>query len=475
MSDIIKADLCVIGAGSGGLTVAAGGSQMGAKVVLIEKGEMGGDCLNYGCVPSKALLAAAHAAQNMRQAGRFGIGAVEPDIDFAAVNRHVKCVIERIAPMDSQERFEGLGVEVIRATARFTGPREVEAGDKRIQARRFVIATGSSAAIPPIPGIENVPFLTNESIFDLEMRPDHLIVIGGGPIGAEMAQAHRRLGIRVTILQRRSLLPRDDAEAVAVVRNRLASEGVDIREGVSIEKVSGGAGGVTVTIAKKGETGDIQGTHLLMAAGRRANVEGLGLEEAGVEFSPKGILVDARLRTTNKRIFAIGDVAGGHQFTHVAGYQGGIVLRNALFWILPGKARQDAIPWVTYTDPELAHVGLTDVQAKEKLGSGLSILRWSFAENDRASAERNNDGFAKIVTDRRGRILGATIVGPHAGELILPWVMALSARWKIGRMAGVIAPYPTLSEVGKRAAGSWYTPRIFGDRTKRIVRFLQRF
>jgi pyruvate/2-oxoglutarate dehydrogenase complex dihydrolipoamide dehydrogenase (E3) component len=475
MSDIIKADLCVIGAGSGGLTVAAGGSQMGAKVVLIEKGEMGGDCLNYGCVPSKALLAAAHAAQNMRDAGRFGIASVEPEIDFAAVNRHVKGVIGSIAPMDSQERFEGLGVEVIRATARFTGPREVEAGGRRIQARRFVIATGSSAAIPPIPGIEDVPLLTNESIFDLEMRPEHLIIIGGGPIGAEMAQAHRRLGSRVTILQRRSLLPRDDAEAVAVVRNRLVAEGVDIREGVAVEKVSGGAGGITVTIAKDGEEKDIQGSHLLVAAGRRANVGGLGLEQAGIEFTSKGISVDARLRTTNKRIFAVGDVTGGHQFTHVAGYQGGIVLRNALFWILPGKAKQDAIPWVNYTDPELAHVGLTDVQAKEKFGGGLSILRWGFAENDRASAERNHDGFAKIVADRKGRILGATIIGPHAGELILPWVIAVSGKWKVGRMAGVIAPYPTLSEVGKRAAASWYTPRIFSDRTKRIVRFLQKF
>lgn len=475
MSDVIKADLCVIGAGSGGLTVAAGGSQMGAKVVLIEKGEMGGDCLNYGCVPSKALLAAAHAAQNMREAGRFGIGAVEPDIDFAAVNRHVKGVIECIAPMDSQERFEGLGVQVIRAAGRFTGPREVEAGDKRIQARRFVIATGSSAAIPPIPGIENVPLLTNESIFDLEMRPDHLIIIGGGPIGAEMAQAHRRLGSRVTILEARSLLPRDDAEAVAVVRNRLMAEGVDIHEGVLVEKVSGGAGGMTATITKAGETLDIQGSHLLVAAGRKANVEGLGLEQAGIEFTPKGVSVDSRLRTTNKWAFAIGDVTGGHLFTHVAGYQAGIVLRNALFWILPGKARQDAIPWVTYTDPELAHVGLTDLQAKEKYGGGLSILRWGFSENDRASAERSNDGFAKIVTDRKGLVLGATIVGTHAGELILPWVLAVSEKWKIGRMAGVIAPYPTLSEVGKRAAGSWYTPRIFGERTRRIVRFLQKF
>ena len=475
MSDIIKADLCVIGAGAGGLTVAAGGSQMGAKVVLIEKGLMGGDCLNYGCVPSKALLAAGHAAQNMRDAGRFGITATEPEIDFAAVNAHVHGVIKRIAPMDSRERFEGMGVQVIQAAARFTGPREVEAGGMRIQARRFVVATGSAPAIPPIEGIDNVPCMTNETIFNLDMRPDHLIIIGGGPIGTEMAQAHRRLGSAVTILQKHALLPRDDAEAVEVVRNRLRAEGVDIREHIDIKKISGGAGGITVTIAgPDAAPATIQGSHLLIAAGRKPSVEGLGLEEAGIDYGPKGIAVDARLRTTNKRVFAIGDVAGGYQFTHVAGYHGGIVLRNALFW-LPAKANHDAVPWVTYSDPELAQVGLTDIQAKARLGSGINVLRWGFAENDRASAERNGNGFAKVITDRKGRIIGATIVGPHAGELILPWVMAVSGKWKIGKMAGAIAPYPTLSETAKRAAASWYTPRLFNERTRRIVRFLQKF
>ena len=475
MTDTIKADLCVIGAGSGGLTVAAGGAQMGASVILIEKGEMGGDCLNYGCVPSKALLAAGHAAQAMRDAGRFGIAAVEPEIDFAAVNAHVRGVIDGIAPMDSQERFEGMGVQVIRAAARFTGPREVEAGGQRIRARRFVVATGSTAAIPPVPGIGDVPVLTNETIFDLETRPEHLIVIGGGPIGAEMAQAHRRLGCRVTVLEMFALLGRDDPEAAEVVRRRMRAEGIAIHEGIQIQDVSGGAGNITATIARDGATETIQGSHLLVAAGRKTNVDGLGLDEAGIEYSPKGIVVDARLRSSNKRVFAIGDVAGGYQFTHVASYHGGIVLRNALFWLLPGKANHDAVPWVTYTDPELAQVGLTDVQAKEKLGDGINILRWPLAENDRAQAERQPDGFAKIVTDRKGRIVGATIVGAHAGELILPWVLAVSGKQKIGRMAGVIAPYPTLSEVGKRAAGSYYAPKLFSERTRRIVRFLQKF
>jgi len=475
MTDIIEADLCVIGAGSGGLTVAAGGAQMGARIVLVEKGKMGGDCLNYGCVPSKALLAAGHAAQAMREAGRFGISPVEPEIDFAAVHDHVRGVIDGIAPTDSQERFEGMGVQVIRAAGRFTGPREVAAGGQRIRARRFVVATGSTAAIPPVPGIGDVPVLTNETIFDLDTRPEHLIVIGGGPIGAEMAQAHRQLGCRVTVLEMFSLLGRDDPEAADVVRRRLLAEGVAIHEGISIQGVSGGAGGVTVTIERDGATEAIEGSHLLVAAGRKVNIEGLGLDEAGIEHSPKGIVVDARLRTSNRRVFAVGDVAGGYQFTHVASYHAGIVLRNALFWPIPAKANHDAVPWVTYTDPELAQVGLTDLQAKEKLGDGINVLRWPLAENDRARAERKPDGFAKIVTDRKGRTVGATIVGLHAGELILPWVLAVSGKQKVGRMAGVIAPYPTLSEVGKRAAGTWYIPKLFSERTRRIVRFLQKF
>ncbi len=474
MTDTITADLCVIGAGSGGLMVAAGGAQMGASVVLIEKGKMGGDCLNYGCVPSKALLAAGHAAQAMREAGRFGIASVEPEIDFAAVNGHVKGVIEGIAPMDSQERFEGMGVRVIRATGRFVGPREVEAGGQRIRARRFVLATGSTAAIPPIPGIEHVPVLTNETIFDLAMRPEHLLIIGGGPIGAEMAQAHRRLGCRVTVLELFGLLGRDDPEAAEVVRRRLLSEGIDIHEGIRIQEVSGTSGKIAVTLERDGATETIRGSHLLVAAGRKVNVDGLGLDAAGIEHSAQGIVVDRRLRTSNRRVFAIGDVAGGYQFTHVASYHAGIVLRNALFH-LPAKASHDAVPWVTYTDPELAQVGLTDVQAKKQLGDGINILRWPFAENDRARAEHRSDGFAKVVTDRRGRVRGATIVGPHAGELILPWVMAVANRTRIGGLAGIIAPYPTLGEVGKRAAGSFYAPKLFSERTRRIVRFLQKF
>lgn len=472
MPRVVETDLCVIGAGSGGLSVAAGAAQMGARVVLVEKGEMGGDCLNTGCVPSKSLIAAAHAAQAVRTSGRFGVNGHEPEIDFRAVHDHVHGVIAGIAPHDSVERFEGLGVQVIRDAARFTGPREVAAGEVRIRARRFVVATGSSAAVPPIPGLDATPFLTNETIFDLTERLSHLVVIGGGPIGLELAQAHRRLGADVTILGSGRILPKDDPDAVDVVRRRVTAEGVVLHEGIKVLSVARQGNGVAVVFGAEGRERMVAGSHLLVAAGRRVNVAGLGLEAAGIEHSPRGVVVDARLRTTNKRVFAVGDVAGGYQFTHVAGYHAGIVIRNTLFrW--PAKADMRAVPWVTYTDPELAHVGLRADEA-EAQGHKASVVSLPFAEIDRARAERETDGFAKVVVDRRGRILGATIVGRGAGELILPWVLAIGQGLRIGAMAGVIAPYPTLSEVSKRAAGAYYTPKLFGEGTRRIVRLLQR-
>lgn len=469
MPSVIEVDLCVIGAGSGGLSVAAGAAQMGARVVLIEKEKMGGDCLNTGCVPSKSLLAAARAAQEARTSGRFGVASHEPHIDSRAVHAHVHGVIAEIAPHDSVERFEGLGVRVIREAARFTGPREVAAGEARIRARRFVVATGSSAAVPPIPGLDRTPFLTNETVFGLAERPDHLVVIGGGPIGLELAQAHRRLGAAVTVLDAGSILPRDDPEAVEVVRRRLLAEGVALHEGAEVRSVARRDGGVTVATGGEGRGHTVAGSHLVVATGRRANVDGLGLDAAGIEHSARGITVDARLRTTNKRVFAVGDVAGG-RFTHEAGYHAGIVLRNALFhW----PARADAaMPWVTYTDPELAHVGLRADEAEAR--GGASAARFAFAENDRARAERETEGFAKVVVGRRGRVLGATVVGRGAGELILPWVLAVGQGLGIGAMAGVVAPYPTLGEVSKRAAGAYYTPKLFGAGTRRLVRLLQR-
>ena len=450
--------------------VAAGASQMGASCVLIEKGKMGGDCLNYGCVPSKALLAAAHTAAAIRDAGRFGIEAREPEVDFARVMDHVHGVIAAIAPHDSVARFEGLGVRVIQARGRFIAPDRLEAGGDVIRARRFVIATGSSPLVPPIPGIDQVPYDTNQTLFDRREPFEHLLVMGGGPIGIEMAQAHRRLGARVTVVEMASILNLDDPELVGIVRDRLAEDGVDIHENAKVIGVEKSSAGVALTVEKGSETIRIEGSGLLIAAGRVPNVDELGLEAAGVAYSRRGIEVDARLRTTTKRIFAIGDVAGGPQFTHVAGYHAGIVIRNALFR-LPAKADHGAVPHVTYTMPELAAVGLGEQEARDRHGD-IRILRFALAENDRARAERAGDGLIKVVATAKGRILGAGIVAPHAGELILPWVLAVAKKLGVKDMANVIAPYPTLGEISKRAAGSFFTPKLFGERTRRLVRLL---
>jgi len=464
--DKIKADICVIGAGSGGLSVAAGAAQMGANVVLIERGEMGGDCLNYGCVPSKALLAAAEVAQAARDSGKFGVAAREPEIDFAAVQAHIKDVIGQIAPHDSQERFEGLGVTVLRAAAAFTGPRTVQAGDQEITAKRYVVATGSSPAIPPIEGLAEVPYLTNETIFDVPEKPDHLIIVGGGPIGCEMAQAHRRLGCKVTVLEMFTIMPKDDPDLVDVVRQRLVAEGVDLREGMAVEKVSTEDGSLRVSTFED----DVVGSHILVAAGRKPNIDGLGLETAGVHTSRAGITVDARLRSSNKKIFAIGDVAGGYQFTHQAGYQAGVVIQNLLFR-LPTKSSDASIPWVTYTEPELAQVGLSAVELMAQDPKG-TVLTSSFEDNDRARASRQNTGLIKVMVDRKGKIKGASIVGPHAGELLQPWILAISQGLSIRAMTGFRAPYPTLGEINKTVAGSYYTPTLYSSRTRKLVRML---
>lgn len=475
MPESLNVDVCVIGAGSGGLSVAAGAVQMGASVALFERGRMGGDCLNYGCVPSKALLAAARAAAQYGHTSQFGVHGGAARIDFADVHRHVHGVISSIAPHDSVERFEGLGVHVVTESARFVGPRDIEgSAGTRVRARRIVVASGSSPAVPPIPGLDSIGFLTNESLFDLTDLPEHLIVVGGGPIGLEMAQAHRRLGARVTVVEALRVLGNDDPVLAEVVRARLVGEGVDLRESTKLVRVEqSAAGGISAIVETDGATTSLEGSHLLIAVGRRPNVSGLDLETAGIDYSPRGIVVDSRLRTTNGRAFAVGDVAGGYQFTHIAGYHAGIVIRNALFR-LPARVDYSAVPWVTFTDPELAHVGLTEAAAREQFGDRIQTLIARFDDNDRARAERRTEGMIKVVIDRRGRILGASIAGDHAGELLQPWCLAIAQKMKIGAMANLIAPYPTLGEINKRVAGSYYTPKIFSDRMRRIVRVFAR-
>jgi pyruvate/2-oxoglutarate dehydrogenase complex dihydrolipoamide dehydrogenase (E3) component len=467
----LSPDLCVIGAGAGGLAVAAGAAQMGASVVLIERGEMGGDCLNAGCVPSKSLIAAAKLAHQWRQGHEFGICYAPPAIDFAAVGESVAQVIGRLAPNDSVERFERLGVKVLQAEASFTDPRTVLAGDIEVRARRFVIATGSSPATPAIPGLGAVPYWTNETIFANRRLPEHLIVIGGGAVGVELAQAHHRLGADVTLIDAGPILPRDDPELVGVLTDALTAEGFVLRPSTGIAAIDTEDDRVTVALSD-GER--VRGSHLLVAAGRRPNTDRLNLSAANIALTAAGIAVDARLRTSNRRVYAIGDVAGGPQFTHIALYHAGIVIRNALFR-LPARVNYAALPWVTYSDPELAHVGMSEAVARDVHGDKIRVLRWNFAENDRAQTERETIGMVKIITTAKGRILGAAILGTGAGDQIAIWALAIAQRLKIGAIANLIVPYPTRGEAGKRAAGSFYTPSLFSPRTRRLVRALARF
>ena len=459
----IKTDICVIGGGSGGLSVAAGAVQMGARVVLVEGHKMGGDCLNYGCVPSKALLA---------QAKRVHARGGDPtQADFKAAMAHVKATIATIEPHDSVERFEGLGVQVIQGFARFISPTEIEVAGQTITARRFVIATGSRAMVPPIPGLADVPYMTNETLFDQAERPGHLLIIGAGPIGLEMAQAHRRLGARVTVIEGTKALGRDDPEAAAVVLEQLRSEGVEIVEDAQVERIGGHPGALEVQV--RGGT-IFAGTHLLVAVGRVPNLEKLDLDRAGVKADRAGVKVDAGLRSSNKRVYAIGDAAGQGQFTHLAGYHAGVVIRAILFG-LPAKARHDHIPHVTYTDPELAQIGLSEAEARKKFGAGVSVHRIGYDQIDRAQAEGRTEGFLTLIA-ARGRPVGVTVVGAQAGELIAPYALAIASNLKLSAIAGTVLPYPTLAEIGKRAAGAYFSPRLFDNmNVKRAVRLVQRW
>ncbi|MFZ9035846.1 MAG: dihydrolipoyl dehydrogenase family protein [Francisellaceae bacterium] len=471
MVNDLNCDIAIIGGGAGGLSVAAGAAQLGVKVVLMESSKMGGDCLNAGCVPSKALLAAAKAQWQARHSEHFGIDGNSIKTNFKAAMQHVHQVINNIAEHDSVERFEKLGVQVIQDAGKFINRNTVQADDYQITAKRFVIATGSSAFVPPIEGLDSIDYLTNENIFKLNEQPSHLIVVGGGPIGCELAQAFVMLGSQVTILESFKALPKDEEDCAAIVKEQLKATGVILHEGVKVNAiVKQHDGGITVTCEQKGKALTINGSHVLVATGRRANVQGLDLEKAGINYSAKGIVVDNRLRTSNKKIFAIGDVTGGFQFTHVAGYHAGVVIKNALFR-LPAKVNYQALPWVTYTEPELAHVGLLTQEA-EKQGLTITITEWPFFDNDRAQTEGNTQGKIKILTDKKARILGATIVGRHAGDLILPWVMAIREGRTLRSFTDAIAPYPTLSEISKRVAGDYYTPLLFSEKTRRLVRWL---
>jgi pyruvate/2-oxoglutarate dehydrogenase complex dihydrolipoamide dehydrogenase (E3) component len=464
-------DLIVIGAGAAGLSVVAGAAQLGVSVALIERARMGGDCLNTGCVPSKALLAAAHAARSIQEAARFGVVADTPVIDWDRVRTHVQGVIEEIAPVDSEARFRALGATVVRGEARFTDPATISVDGRTLTARRYVIAAGSRAAVPPIEGLDRVAYWTNDSLFDLTDKPDHLLILGGGPIGLEMADAFNGLGCRVTVVEASRIAAKEDPELTAGLRRTLTVRGVTIREGT---KVTGVAPGPVLSLA---DGSQIQGSHLLVATGRTPNLAALNLAAGNIQAGPAGIATDRGLRSvTNKRVFAVGDIAdpagiGPRAFTHVGSYHAGIVIRRLLFR-LPAKIDYAALPRVTYTDPELAQTGLTEAEAVSN-GLTVQVLRWPLADNDRATSERDTTGLVKLVISRN-RVVGAGILAPQAGEMISLWTLAIAQRTKLSGLAGLIVPYPTRSEAAKRAVGSFFAPRLFSARTKTLVRFLSR-
>ncbi len=474
MAEILTPDICVIGGGAGGLSVAAAAAAFGVQTVLIERHKMGGDCLNTGCVPSKALLAAARRAEAIRSAGAFGVVVQNIGVNFAKLHDHVHSVIAAVAPTDSVERFTGLGVRVIQGHATFKDRNTVVAGDIEIRARRFVIASGSVPAVPAIPGVDNGPYLTNENIFEVNERPEHLIIIGAGPVGLEMAQAFRRLGSSVTVLEQAAPLANDDPECAAIVIGRLEREGVVIHSGVNVIGITHAGHTVTATIEAAGAEQTITGSHLLIATGRKPTVEGLGLDMARIRHDHSGIIVNRKLKTSNKRVYAIGDCAAGQlQFTHAANYHAGLVIRNALFRI-PVRVNNSAIPWVTFTEPELAHAGLTEAQAQARRIK-IRIVRWPYHDNDRAQIERETHGHIKVITTRKGKIVGATIVGAQAGELIGMWALAIAQGLNIRAFTGVVLPYPTLSELGKRAAVDFFAPRLTSASVRRIIGFMRIF
>lgn len=470
----INAELAIIGAGAAGLSLASGAAQLGLDVVLIEAAEMGGDCLNFGCVPSKTLLSIAKSIYFTRNNKYIIRNSDASSIDFTQVMQSVDQVIQKISVHDSEERFTRLGVKVIRAQASFISHNELSAGDYNIKAKKIVIATGSKAFIPTINGIDIVPYLTNENIFKLKALPQHLMVIGGGPIGCEMAQAFAMLGSQVTLLEAFQILPKDDPECVAIIREKLIEAGVTLYEGAQIDAVSQ-VDHTQIQIkfkhSKQGQTSFIVGTHLLVATGRKSCVAGLSLEKADVAFTAKGIQVDSRLRTTNKSIYAIGDVIGSLQFTHAANYHAGIVLKNIAFKI-PSRLNPNEVPWVTYTYPEIAHAGYL---ANPKIQSeDIKEFSLSMSENDRAQAEQELNGKIKVWVNKKGKILSVTIVDVHAGELILPWIMAIQQGRTLKSFTDAVTPYPTRSELSKRVSGLFYAPKLFSDKVRRLVKLIQK-
>jgi len=462
-------DLGVIGGGAAGLTVTAGAAQLGAKTLLLEKEpELGGDCLHFGCVPSKTLIRSAQVYQTMKMAAHYGLPAIDvPPVDFALVRDRIRSVIATIQQHDSVERFCKLGARVEFGAPRFIDEHSVSINGRNYSARSWVIATGSSPAEAPIPGLATTPFITNREIFYLDSLPASMVVFGGGPIAIEMAQAFNRLGSKVFVIQRSGqILSKEDQDMADLVMQVMAGEGVEFYLNARVFGVRDLGGTKEVKLADaEGREVALKVDTLLVAMGRAANVEGLGLADIGIIHDKKGIAVDNRLRTNHKHIYAPGDINGSFQFTHAAGYEGGIVVSNAIFH-LPRKADYTWMPWCTYADPELASIGLNEKAAAQ---AGIDCQVWSeeFHNNDRSLAEGERVGRIKMILDEREKPIGVQICGPHAGELISEWVAVLNGSVKLSTLAGAVHPYPTLAEINKRVAGNYFTPKIFSDTVKK--------
>lgn len=470
-------DIGIIGGGAAGLTVASGAAQLGAKTLLVEKEKaLGGDCLHYGCVPSKTLIKTAHVYHLMKSGPRFGLPAISPPpVDFRQVSGHIRSVIGVIQKHDSVERFCRLGAKVEFGTPRFSDEHTIDLGGKSISARTWLIATGSSPQIPPIEGLDKTPYLTNREIFYLDKLPASMIILGAGPIATEMAQAFGRLGTRVTVIQRSpQILSREDRDMADLTKGIMEEEGVEFRMSSSVVRVGdlGREREVVIQLAT-GETRSLRAETILVALGRTPNVAGLGLDKIGVFFDQKGIKVNSYLKTSHKHIYAAGDVTGGYQFTHVAGYEGGVVLSNAVFH-LPKKTDYTNVPWCTYTHPELASIGMNEKRARE-LGLEYSLWVEDFRNNDRGLAEAESSGRIKLLLDKKENPLGVQILGPHAGDLLGEWVAIRNGRVGLSKIASAIHPYPTLGEINKKVIGSLYSQKIFSDTVRKGLKFFFSF
>ena len=452
MAEILTPDLCVIGAGAGGLAVVEAARGYGASVVLVERGKLGGESLNTGCIPSKAMVAAGYHAHAVRTGAPFGITADEPRVNSRKVHDQIQQVIAGLSPEDAAPHLEAIGAEVIRAEARFVDRNTLSAGETKVRARRFVIATGSHSVVPAIPGLEHVPYFTTETIFDNTRKLTHLVIIGAGSIGLELAQAYNRLGTQVTVVEPAQPLPHSDPELAEIALRRLREEGVDIRANTLVSLIQPRSQGIGVVV-KSGEREEmLDSSHILVAMERVPTLDGLDLDKALIRRSkadPRRLDVGPGLKTSNSRVYAIGDAVAGGQTAQLAAYQAGLVVRNALF-MLPVRSRPELIPSVTYTDPEIAEVGLTEAAARAERKDDFVVTRWSFAQNDRARAARQGHGAAKLITDKGGRILGAGVAGAAAGELIALFSFAIANRLSARHLAAFVAPYPTLSEVARR-------------------------